>query len=233
MPLPFGPDLFERARAGMAVRLRRVRTSRQMFAALGWGADQLDRAYQDTPDPVRATVACREGCAACCHVPVDVQAHEVFFAADHMQRHFAPADLEAAVRRLAFHRDRVARFAAGQRDASRLPCALLLGSDCSIYAGRPQPCRAHHTSDADACAANLKEPATDITRVYIPALRARMFDVMLGIDEAFESVGFDERAYDFGSALHEALTNVLCLSAWMRRQVAFPDSCLADRAAPS
>jgi hypothetical protein len=55
-----------------------------------------------------------------------------------------------------------------------------------------------------------------------------MFAVMLGLDEAIESVGYDDRAYDFGSALHEALTNVLCVTAWMRRQPAFPDSCLAD-----
>jgi hypothetical protein len=35
-------------------------------------------------------------------------------------------------------------------------------------------------------------------------------------------------AYDFGSALHEALTNSLCLVAWLRRQPAFPNSCLAQ-----
>lgn len=233
MPSPFGPDLFERARSGMGARLRRVRNPHQMFAALGWAIGHLDQTYTDTPDAVLSTVACRAGCASCCHVPVDVQAHEVFFAADHMQRHFAPADLEAAVRRLSLHRDRIAGFAPGERDASRQPCALLLAGTCSIYSGRPQPCRAHHTSDAAACDANLAEPTTDITRAYIPALRARMFAVMLGIDDAFESLGYDERSYDFGSALHEALTNVLCLSAWMRRQVAFPDSCLADRAEPS
>ena len=37
--------------------------------------------------------------------------------------------------------------------------------------------------------------------------------------------GFDGRAYDFGSALHEALTSSLCAVRWMRREPAFPDSC--------
>ena len=32
------------------------------------------------------------------------------------------------------------------------------------------------------------------------------------------------------AALHEALTNSLCLARWIRRQPAFPDACLADRA---
>jgi hypothetical protein len=57
-----------------------------------------------------------------------------------------------------------------------------------------------------------------------------MFAVMLGMDEAIEAAGFDDRAYDFGSALHEALTNSLCLARWLRRQPAFPDACLADQA---
>jgi hypothetical protein len=55
-----------------------------------------------------------------------------------------------------------------------------------------------------------------------------MYAVMLGIDEAMEEAGFDGRAYDFGSALHEALTNSLCQVLWMRRKPAFPDSCLAS-----
>lgn len=62
------------------------------------------------------------------------------------------------------------------------------------------------------------------------ALRARMFATMLGLDEAIEAAGYDERSYDFGSALHEALTNSLCLVLWLRRQPAFPDTCLADAA---
>ena len=45
------------------------------------------------PAAARAAVACRDGCAACCQVPVDVQAHEVLFAADHIQLHFAPQAL--------------------------------------------------------------------------------------------------------------------------------------------
>ncbi|HYC72057.1 MAG TPA: YkgJ family cysteine cluster protein [Opitutaceae bacterium] len=233
MPSPFAPDLFDHAAAQMGSRLRRVRTPHQMMAALGWGMEQLDRTYAATPTEVLANVACGAGCASCCHVPVDVQAHEVFLAAHHIQRHFSPDQLDAAIRRLSFHRDRVASFTVGERDASRQPCALLLAGDCSIYAARPQPCRAHHTSDADACDANMTEPTHDITRVYIPALRARMFAVMLGIDEALESAGYDERSYDFGSALHEALTNGFCLGSWMNRQAAFPDACLADRAEPA
>lgn len=209
-------------------RLGRVRHKDQLMTALRWGRDELDRTFAETSLAVRATVACRAGCDACCRVPVDVQAHEVFFAAEHMQVNFSAGDLDDAVDRLEAHRGRMATFRDGERDTSRQACALLRAGSCSIYAGRPQPCRAHHTRDAEVCAEHMADPTVDISKVYIPALRARMFAVMLGVDESLEAHGYDERSYDFGSALHEALTNSLCLPRWLRRQPAFPDSCLSD-----
>lgn len=223
-------DAAEPTRVQMRQRLARARTPRQLFAALQWGLDELDRTFDATAATVRASVACRAGCTACCQVPVDVQAHEVFFAAEHIQLHLSPQALEELIARLAAHRERVTAFAPGERDTSRAPCVMLAGGVCSIYAARPQACRVHHTSDAAVCDAHLIDPSIDITRVYIPELRARMFAVMLGVDATLEEAGFDERAYDFGCALHEALTNSLCLEAWLRLQPAFPDSCLADRA---
>ncbi|MBC8011335.1 MAG: hypothetical protein H7067_14705, partial [Burkholderiales bacterium] len=107
-------------------------------------------------------------------------------------------------------------------------CALLRDGSCSIYTDRPEACRAHHASDASVCAAHAADPAVNIDAVYIPPLRARLFAVMLGMDEAIEAAGYDDRAYDFNSALHEALTNSLCRVLWLRRKPAFPDSCLAD-----
>jgi|SRR6478736_1660770 len=225
-------QMFDRSVAGMEQRLLKVRQPAQMITALRWGMAELDQAFADTPARVRATVACRAGCDFCCSVPVDVQAHEVFFAADHIQVNFSPVALAATLARLATHRRRVSRLASGARATSRQPCALLAAGSCSIYAGRPEACRAHHTNDAAVCAAHQADPSVNLTKAYIPALRARMFAVMLGLDEAIEAAGYDERSYDFGSALHEALTNSLCLMRWMRRGPAFPDSCLADPPEP-
>jgi len=220
--------MFDRTVQEMAQRLLTVRAPAQMMTALAWGMSELDNTYAESPAGVKALAACRAGCDACCSVPVDVQAHEVFFAADHIQRHFFPAALEQVLERLAAHRRRVSLFAVGDRDTSRQPCALLKDGSCSIYAGRPEACRCHHSSDAAVCAAHQSDPAIDITKVFIPALRARLFAVRMGLDEAIETFDYDDRAYDFGSALHEALTNSLCLAAWLRRQPAFPDNCLSQ-----
>jgi Fe-S-cluster containining protein len=220
-------ELFDHTIEHMGQRLLEVRTPAQMITALRWGMAKLDLTYAETSARVRASVACRDGCAHCCSVPVDGQAHEIFFAADHIQVNFSPVALAKVLGRLGRHRRRVARLTADQRAVSRTPCALLRRGSCSIYAGRPEACRSHHTRNAAACAANEADPSVNLSKVYIPSLRARMFAVRFGLDEAIEAAGYDERSYDFGSALHEALTNSLCLMRWLRRSPAFPDSCLA------
>ena len=212
----------------MGQRLQKVTEPTAMFAALGWGMQELDRTYDETATKVRATVACHAGCSHCCSVPVDVQAHEVFFAAEFIQVNFSSSDLAGVIERTAAHRARVAGLVRHERDRLRQPCALLRDGQCSIYQGRPEACRVHHASDAAVCAAHIANPDVNLETVYIPTLRARMFAVMLGMDEAIEAAGFDDRAYDFGSALHEALTNSLCRVLWIRRKAAFPDSCLAE-----
>lgn len=220
--------MFDRTVQEMGQRLLKVRAPEQMMIALDWGMAELEKTYAESPQGVKAVVACRVGCDHCCHVPVDVQAHEVFFAANHIQRHFSLEALERVLDRLGVHRRRISALAKGGRALSRESCALLESGSCSIYAGRPEACRCHHSSNAAVCAAHQADSAVDVTKVYIPALRARLFAVRMGLDEAIETVGYDERAYDFGSALHEALTSSLCLVRWMRRQPAFPDSCLAS-----
>jgi hypothetical protein len=152
-------EMFDHTVAGMEERLFKARAPAEMMSALRWGLDEMDKTYAETPPGVLAKVACRSGCASCCHVPVDVQAH--------------------------------------------------------------------HSSDAALCAANQADASVNVTKAYLPALRARMFAVMMGLDEALEACGYDERCYDFGSALHESLTNSRCLMRWLRRLPAFPDNCLA------
>ena len=220
--------LYAKTVEAMGERLRSASNPTALLAALRWGMQELDRTYETTAAKVRSTVACHAGCSHCCSVPVDVQAHEVFFAAEFIQANFSPADLAGVIERTAANRAHVAGLLRHERDRLRQPCALLRDGQCSIYQGRPEACRAHHTSDAAVCAAHIADPDVDLEPVYIPTLRARMFAVMLGMDEAIEAAGFDDRAYDFGSALHEALTNSLCRVLWMRQKAAFPDSCLAE-----
>lgn len=216
--------LYDRTTATVLNRLRKTRNPGDLLAVIRQAHKGFDRAYDSAPAEARAAVACRAGCGTCCHVPVGVQAHEVLLAAEFIQARFSPAELDAVIARFAAHRDAFAGRTMDERAALKTPCALLRDGSCSIYEARPEACRSHHSRNLDGCRSNL-ETGVDIVDVLIPEIRGRMFAVMLGIDQAATEAGFDDRAYDFGSAMHEALTNSLCAARWMQRQPAFPDSC--------
>lgn len=223
----FSPEedaMFEKIGAAVLKRLKKTRNPGDLLSVLASAHKEFDRAYASAPAAALATVACRAGCGTCCRVPVGVLAHEVLIAAQHVQRHFSPAELDALIARAAAHREAVAGRSNLERTLLKRPCVLLREESCSIYEARPEACRSHHSNNVDACRTNLESGREDID-VYIPGVRGRMFAVMLAIDQAVAEAGFDGQAYDFGSALHEALTSSLCAVRWIQRQSAFPESC--------
>jgi Fe-S-cluster containining protein len=218
-------EMFYQTGEALLKRLRRTRNPADLLATVRLAYEEFDRAYASAPAEAQAAVACRSGCAACCHERVGVQAHEVLIAANHIQRHFTPAELDDVIARAAAHRVALAERDRPGWQPPRSPCVLLRAGACSIYESRPEACRSHHSHDAAACQTNL-EQGNEAIDVKIPGLRGRMYAVMLGLDHAVEEAGFDDRAYDFGTALYEALTDSRCAIRWTQRQPAFPASCL-------
>lgn len=216
--------LFEKTGGSVLRRLRKTGNPADLLSVLRSAHLEFDRAYASAPATARAAVVCRAGCGTCCHVPVGVQAHEVLLAAEFILTHFSPEELEGAIARFAAHRAAFAGQSMDERAALKRPCALLRDGSCSIYEARPEACRSHHSRNLDGCRSNL-ESGLDVIDVLIPEIRGRMFAVMLGIDQAVAEAGFDGRAYDFGSALHEALTDAMCVVRWRQRQPTFPESC--------
>ncbi len=92
-----------------------------------------------------AGIACRRGCAFCCHVDVDV------------------TPLEAI--RLA-RRGGGAGAAAAQEGARHPPCPLLVDGACSQYERRPLACRAVFSPDARRCEAGYRTEG----KVAVPSL---------------------------------------------------------------
>ena len=221
---PEEDNLFEKTGAAVLKRLRKTRNPADLLAAISSAHKEFDRAFASAPAEAKASVACRAGCGTCCHVPVGVQAHEVLIAAHHVQTHFSAAQLDELIVRTAAHHAAFAGRSIVERTALKTPCALLVEGSCSIYEARPEACRSHHSHNAESCRTNLRH-GNEALDVFIPGVRGRMFAVMLAIDQAVVEAGFDGQAYDFGSALHEALTDSLCAVRWVQRQAAFPDSC--------
>ena len=216
--------LFNETGETVLKRLRKTRNPADLLSILRSEHKRFDRAYASAPADARAAVACRAGCDACCHVPVGVQAHEVLIVAQYIQTHFSPTELDAVIVRAAAHHAKVVGKNNREQAALKSPCVLLQAGSCSVYDGRPEACRSHHSPNAAACGLNLDFEREEID-VFIPKVRGRMFAVMLGIDQAVAEAGFDGQAYDLGSALHEALTDSRCAIRWTQRQRAFSDAC--------
>jgi Fe-S-cluster containining protein len=218
-------ELYADSVDGVAQRLEDQTQPAELLAALRWGMVRLNEVYSRIPERITAQAACRAGCDFCCRVPLGVQAHEVFLAADRVLRTFSPEEIAGVRDRAKAHYDRVQAAGSDGYHALMQPCPLLRDRKCSIYGDRPEICRSHHSRDAAVCEAYLADQTVDLESAYIPPIRRRLFAVMLGNDEAFSAAGFDDRAYDFGCALHEALTDDFCLARWSRREPAFSPSC--------
>jgi Fe-S-cluster containining protein len=223
----FSPEedaLFEKMGSTVLKRLRKTKNPGDFLSVISSAHKEFDRAYATAPLAARNSVACRSGCDACCHVPVGVQAHEVLIVAHYLQLHCPPAELEAVVARAADHRAAFSGRSGEEQMAMKTPCVLLREGSCSVYEARPEACRSHHSNNATACRTNLETGRHD-TDVFVQGVRGRMFAVMLAIDQAAAEAGFDGYAYDFGSALHEALTDSQCVQRWIQRKPAFSESC--------
>lgn len=222
--------LFEKTGGAVLRRLGKTRNPADLLAVLRDAHKGFDRAFATAPAAARDSVVCRAGCDACCHALVGVQAHEVLIVAEYIQTHFFPVELEDAITRTAAQRTAFAGKSHGEQAALNRPCALLREGSCTVHPARPEACRAHHSPDAGACRSNL-DLRNEYVDVAIPGVRGRMFAVMLAIDQAAAEAGFDGQAYDFGSALNEALTDSRCAVRWMQRQPAFPADCREKGAA--
>ncbi|WP_426441982.1 YkgJ family cysteine cluster protein [Bradyrhizobium genosp. P] len=100
--------------------------------------------------PNQPATACSSGCAACCHLYVQVPPGTAAVMTEHIATHFTPADRETLRERLKV--SAVATREAPDPTKLRLRCPLL-GSDdrCSVYEVRPLSCRAFTSRSVTRC----------------------------------------------------------------------------------
>ncbi len=85
-------------------------------------------------------IACRAGCAWCCHLPVMASPPEVRLAWAQARRTLPAETLDA-----------IAAEARVLDTSVPRPCPFLVEDRCSVYAARPLACRGWNSTDADAC----------------------------------------------------------------------------------
>jgi hypothetical protein len=153
-------------------------------------------------------VACKKGCAYCCHVWVSVAAPEAI----HISKRLRRTDESALERvRSAHLKTREFQFGTGTRPP--MPCPLLIDNLCSIYDFRPTACRFAASSEVAVCERSYRLMGEDIP-TPVSHLRGRgTYAVALAC--ALRRAAFPHAAYELNAALTRALERQDAEAAWL------------------
>lgn len=142
-------------------------------------------------------LACRAGCAYCCHTRVEVLPHEALFMACYIRTMRTDAEQQQLLTLL---QTRAAQTAGLSREAhfrARIPCAFLVNSRCTIYEARPTLCRTYHSMDVTPCRSGFENPVAGPQPVeQVAGLAETSKAAAQASRDTFKKARFDERPYE-------------------------------------
>jgi len=150
-----------------------------------------------------AALACRRGCAFCCHLPVETTAAEAARGLEYARAHLDDAGFAALVARIEAA-DAAYPLSSDQPPARHPPCPFLVDGACLVYAVRPLACRGWNSTDAAACESAYLE---GIAAVTVP-VDTRIRGVYANASEALTR-GLVQSGRDGPSHLVPALKKIL------------------------
>lgn len=176
--------------------------------------ENLRAAWRAEP---RKALACRRGCAHCCHAWVSAKAPEVLLA----KAAIRPRDLEAA--RAAVEEAYAVTGGLGpeERAALAAPCPMLTAGECRIYDARPATCRTAVSLDAGVCAEAFRPNAValDIPTPDFHIIMRRGYSIALA--GALKRAGYPAASYEFVAAMRAALARPDADAAWLAGEDVF------------
>jgi hypothetical protein len=168
-------------------------------------------------------VACKAGCAHCCHVVVAVTAPEALTIFDHVQRSWSAPAFARLATRIAEFCERTRGMSSSERFSPEYPCVFLESERCSIYEVRPFACRGMNSLDATECETRLRVPeirarfaAKGGGRLFVEpirAFRAVSAGLQFGLGELYH---LDMRPLELSAVMHILLQGSASLAAaWL------------------
>ena len=164
-------------------------------------------------------LACRRGCAHCCHTFVSARAPEILFvkaAIPGRERENARAAVENAYAV-------TGTLGPDGRGGIAEPCPMLRDGACQVYQARPMTCRMAVSQSAEICARAFA-PGAAAENIplpeYYPKLR-RGYSVALA--GALRRAGFSPWSYEFNAAMRTALARPDAEAAWLAGEDVFAE----------
>lgn len=163
--------------------------------------------------PNQPLLACSSGCAACCHLYVQVPPGIARMMADHITAHFSPAERDALHGRLEI----AAAAARNAADPTKLRhrCPLL-GDDnrCTVYEVRPLSCRAFTSRSVARCNDVVFGDITDGSGVEQNAAHYRIhMEATFALEQAARDRGLPAQQKGLAEALLAELATTDAASA--------------------
>lgn len=114
----------------------------------------LNRAFDDRIAELAregAAIACAPGCDFCCHLRVEVFAHEAEALLHHLRTHATPEQAARVEARIRANAARIDGLTAAQHRTAGIACAFLEAGQCSAHDVRPAACAAYHSVSRERC----------------------------------------------------------------------------------
>ena len=179
------------------------------------------RAQQTLDEQTAAAprLACKSGCAWCCHLSVEVTIPEALLVAAQL---LDPADRRRAA--VLANAKAFRGLDERQRRRTGTPCAFLVDNRCSVYDDRPLMCRAVMAPAAEGCqaahAAALAGEPIPLVQLYVVAQYFILGD-QSGFRGILSDMGLQDDLVELTQAVAAILDDPTLIERWLAGQRIF------------
>jgi len=160
----------------------------------------------------KQTLACKAGCAHCCHLDVYCPAQVILYIADYIREQFSEDQIHSLLEKL----DSYTAIKATIGDGKNPPCPFLnTDKQCEIYAARPITCRAFTSPDVNMCRKFIEIRSPEIKSIPQHSLIYRVHEMATtALQAAALRSNRDKAQVRFIPALAQALRNANLEDDW-------------------
>ena len=181
---------------------------------------------QKESDPPAFPIACREGCAYCCYMRVQVTPLEVISLARFIHETFSETELQNLKSRLKETYQITRGMTEEERGESGIPCPLLVDDHCSVYRARPLECRGYASMNVDACRKALDNYSSWNVPLYSPQFSIHKH-IQAGLLSALADAGYGFEVLELTAALRIVVEDPNVVERWLEGEDVFEPAALS------
>jgi len=184
--------------------------------------DGLLSLFVDKCNNENKNIACKQGCAWCCHQTVMVLPFEVFYIINYLYTKISFEDIKKIKDRAIKKDEKTSKMLAMKYINYKEKCPFLENESCLIYEYRPMACRTYLSSAVDSCVHEFRNPkkVNIFPALYdLPLKAGRMMNE--GIAKALSEKDINVEELKFESALKQVFEKEITIDEWIQGKKTF------------